>query len=334
MIIPYLEEALQLINEDDNYIIFNDGKPIRTKLPDNVFIEMNNFFDANDYLTNTDTALTDEIATNAKFAPTLNIGENIDLKVIHLNKKEEYIDYHIFVKSHIKAFITNVYFKVANKSKIKMDVVCETKSCVTIKNITNAYGDLTMNVRSYCLKSSSLKIDDLSISDKNVKYNNIIYLVDEYSNCEMNNIVLSTMETSQNFDYRIIHYARDTKSIMNSYGVAKNNSHLSFDCRGRIEAGAKNAIMEQHTKGLIMDLSSSIASKPILEIEENEVVANHGAAIGAIDEEELYYLMSRGLTREISEKLILNTHIAPYYKDIKDELILSYVHKEVEIQLS
>ena len=82
-----------------------------------------------------------------------------------------------------------------------------------------------------------------------------------------------------------------------------------------------------------MDLHSSITGIPILEIDENEVNAHHGAAIGAIDEEELYYLMSRGLTREVSERLIVTTLIAPYYQNIKDEKILAYIHQEIETQL-
>jgi Fe-S cluster assembly scaffold protein SufB len=43
--------------------------------------------------------------------------------------------------------------------------------------------------------------------------------------------------------------------------------------------------------------------------------------------------MSRGLTREVSERLIVTTLIAPYYKDIKDEKLLAYIHQEIETQL-
>ncbi len=333
MINSLLENMMSLINKNDYYIVFNDGKPIRLNLPEEITVEVNNFFSANEYTKNADTKETDEITKNARFAPTIDISINADIKIIHLNKKEAYIDYHIICAENKKINITNIYYKVTNKAKIKMDIVCKDASCVRIKNITNAYDDLNMYIRSFCMQSSSLQLDDLVISDKIVNYYSAVYLVDEKSFCNMNNIILNTTNKTQNFNYYIIHNTENTESHINTYGVAKNDSHLVVNCCGRILSNAKNSKMYQKTKGLIMDLTSSIISTPILEIDENEVIAYHGAAIGALDEDELYYLMSRGLPKEESERLILNTYIAPFYSDIKDQAILDHINEEVKIQL-
>ena len=61
-----------------------------------------------------------------------------------------------------------------------------------------------------------------------------------------------------------------------------------------------------------------------LVIDEYDCMASHGASIGAIDEEELYYLMSRGLTRENSERLIVEGFIHPFINELKDESVKSY----------
>lgn len=329
-----INEMMVLINEGDYYIIFNDGKPIRTNLPDEVNIEMNNYFSASDYAKNAETQITEEITQKAIFSPTINITTSANIKIIHLNKKETYIDYHLIVAENLSVNITNIYYRVTNKAKIKMDLVCKDDSCVIIKNITNAYDDLNMHIRSFCLQGAQLRLDDLVISDKKVNYYSAIYLVDNNSACEMNNIIINTTGQVQVFDYKIIHDALETISHMNSYGITKNTSNLVINCWGRIEKNAKNAQMFQKTKGLIMDLSSSIISSPILEIEENEVIANHGAAIGAIDDDELYYLMSRGLNRIESERLIINTYIAPFYANISDKTVLAHIHEEIKTQFA
>lgn len=328
-----LKSAMMLVGEEDYYIIFNDGKPICTHLDEDIILEMDNYFDANEFQTKTDTPLTHEIEEHAHFSPTLQVKKNANIKVIHLNQEEQYIDYHLIIDDGIVSNITNIYLKVTGKTKIKMDVVVEDEANLTLKNITNSYDDLEINIRSFCLRDATLTIDDLSISDQLVTCKNSIYLIGEEANCSMNNIVINTTGKNQTYEYEIHHEMKDTTSTMNTYGISKNTSNLVFRCVGSIVKGAKNAKMDQKTKGLIMDLHSSITGIPILEIDENEVNAHHGAAIGAIDEEELYYLMSRGLTREVSERLIVTTLIAPYYQNIKDKKILAYIHQEIETQL-
>lgn len=329
----HIEQAMKLVGSDDYYIIFNDGKPIRTHLDEDIILEMDHYFDANDYRLKTETPLIREIEAHSHFSPTLQVNKNANIKVIHINDEEQYIDYHLMINDGVVSQITNIYLKVTGKTKVKMDVVVEDEANLMLKNITNAYDDLTINIRSFCLREATLTIDDLVISDESVNCKNSIYLMGEKSQCSMNNTVINTTGKQQSFEYEVHHEVRDTTSEMNTYGISKNTSSLVFRCCGSIVKGAKGAIMNQKTKGLIMDLHSSITGIPVLEIDENEVNAHHGAAIGAIDEEELYYLMSRGLTREVSERLIVTTLIAPYYKNIKDEKILAYIHQEIETQL-
>ncbi len=74
----------------------------------------------------------------------------------------------------------------------------------------------------------------------------------------------------------------------------------------------------------MLDETSQISANPWLVIDEYDCMASHGASIGAIDEEELYYLMSRGLTRENSERLIVEGFIHPFINELKDESVKSY----------
>jgi len=74
-----------------------------------------------------------------------------------------------------------------------------------------------------------------------------------------------------------------------------------------------------------MDNSSTVESKPILLIDEYDCFANHGAAIGKVNDEDLFYLMSRGLNKTDAFLLILAGIINPFidsleYEEYRDEL--------------
>ena len=75
--------------------------------------------------------------------------------------------------------------------------------------------------------------------------------------------------------------------------------------------------MNQKSKGILLSKESAISANPLLQIDEYDCLASHGAGIGAIDEEDLFYLMSRGLTRSESEKLIIKGFINPIQENLK-----------------
>lgn len=78
-----------------------------------------------------------------------------------------------------------------------------------------------------------------------------------------------------------------------------------------------------------MDDTSSVISKPILYIDEYDVVANHGASIGKMSDESLFYLMSRGLSKTEAFLLILEGIVSPFLRQISDETIKNQIEKEV-----
>ena len=87
------------------------------------------------------------------------------------------------------------------------------------------------------------------------------------------------------------------------------------------------------SKGIILDLTSAISANPLLQIDEFDVEANHGASIGAIDDEDLYYLMSRGLTKAQSEQLIVSGYMQPILSKMNEEQLQKYASFLIENKL-
>ncbi|MDE6047499.1 MAG: SufD family Fe-S cluster assembly protein, partial [Anaeroplasmataceae bacterium] len=117
---------------------------------------------------------------------------------------------------------------------------------------------------------------------------------------------------------------------ISNFGVSLNKGEILFDTTGQIIKGMAKSKCVQLSKGIVMDDVSSVTSKPILLIDEYDVVANHGASIGKMSDESLFYLMSRGLTRQEAFLLILEGIVYPFIEKITDEKLKLSVNEKIE----
>ncbi|MDE6241879.1 MAG: SufD family Fe-S cluster assembly protein [Anaeroplasmataceae bacterium] len=156
-----------------------------------------------------------------------------------------------------------------------------------------------------------------------------IELLKERANARVELLSLSS-GLSLEFDQRIEHKAKETSSNISNFGVSLNKGEILFDTTGQIIKGMAKSKCVQLSKGIVMDDVSSVTSKPILLIDEYDVVANHGASIGKMSDESLFYLMSRGLTRQEAFLLILEGIVHPFIEKITDEKLKLSVNEKIE----
>ena len=135
------------------------------------------------------------------------------------------------------------------------------------------------------------------------------------------------------FDIYADHKAKETISNISNVGIAKNKGKLIFNVTGKIQKGMSKSHCAQLTRGVVMDDYSRIDAMPILLIDEYDCFANHGASIGKVSDEDLFYLMSRGLTKDQAFLLILEGIIRPFLDRIPVEEIKANISNEVEALL-
>ncbi|HEY8444861.1 MAG TPA: SufD family Fe-S cluster assembly protein [Bacilli bacterium] len=325
-----INNALTLINDDEKYIIFIDGKAINTNLTDDdCQLTVNDNVDTDDYYRRQKSKEENEILDNIDYASTILLNNNLDLKIIHLNHERKYIAYNIIVNDNIEVNITNIYYAIQNEVKIKLEFICEVNSKVHLKTFTNCNNHVHTIANAYCLDNAYITLDDLFLNNESCYHQANVFLINSGAEANMTNVIVNACGKEQEFDYNVYHIGDKTTSRINNYGISNNNSILSFNNKGIINKNAVSSNLSQQTKGIILDMYSQIIAKPILEINENDVMANHGASIGAIDERDLYYLMSRGLTREDSEALLVAAFISPYFRHLDDEKLKNYIFNEV-----
>ena len=200
-----------------------------------------------------------------------------------------------------------------DKDSISLNVNRDVNGSVILfsKNKSN----INLNVKIY--ENANLKIDVISMNDQTLdKYN--FDLVGEYSSLEVNVLSLAK-NAKKDFVFHVNHLAPETKSSVSNYGISFENGKNSFKVNGIIKSNMKNSDVRQITKGLILDPTGECLAEPILLIDYYDVKAYHGATIGKISDDDLFYLMSRGLTKDEAFMLIINGLIEPFVKNIHDD---------------
>ncbi len=136
---------------------------------------------------------------------------------------------------------------------------------------------------------------------------------------KMRAVAVSSDDNRQKIDVLINHKAPDTFGDMTNIGIASKQGKIYLNGVEKIEKGMKRANAYQTLKGIITSDDSIVEVNPILLIDEFDVQAGHGATVGKIEEEQLYYLQSRGLSKSEAEKLIVNGFLQPIIDEIDDE---------------
>ena len=176
-----------------------------------------------------------------------------------------------------------------------------------------------VNLNVIVNENANLKIDIISMNNQTADSYNFD-LVGEYSNVEVNVLSLAK-NAKKDFSFHVNHLAPETKSSVSNYGISFQNGKNNFKVNGIIKPNMKNSDVRQITKGLILDPTGECLAEPILLIDYYDVKAYHGATIGKISDDDLFYLMSRGLTKDEAFMLIINGLIEPFVKRIHDESI-------------
>ena len=133
---------------------------------------------------------------------------------------------------------------------------------------------------------------------------------------DMKVITVGTGEQMMNITTKVIHIGKATESEMTTRAVMRDQATAIINGITKIEKGATGANGEQAEKVLMLSPSARGDANPILLIDEDDVKAGHAASVGQVSEEHIYYLMSRGISREQATKLIIYGFLAPVVAEI------------------
>ena len=142
-------------------------------------------------------------------------------------------------------------------------------------------------------RDSSVKCAYVELSNNSIDTNINYALIEENANATVRLAALARGEEKKHLTLSLVHEAPYTTGIMDNYGVVKNKANLIIDGIGTIKKGNRQSNSHQTNKIIVFDEGCNAKANPYLYIDEYDVKASHGASVGKIDEEHLYYLQSR-----------------------------------------
>lgn len=129
-------------------------------------------------------------------------------------------------------------------------------------------------------------------------------------------VVVGTGEQSLNFVQKMVQSGHYTNGQMLSHGVMKDSARAIFNGITKIEKGAFKSTGEQTERVLMLNKKARGDANPILLIDENVDRAGHAASVGQVNPLQLFYLMSRGITKLEAERLIILGFLTPVVEKI------------------
>lgn len=176
-----------------------------------------------------------------------------------------------------------------------------------------------LNLKAALNKNAKMEIYNVFITNENAQININVDLNEEEAESKITNVYLGTNDSIIESNVYINHNNKLTNSDFMTYAISKDNAKLILNNNAHILNGMHQSNAYQKTKGLNLSSNAKIITQPNLFIDEYDVKASHSVAIGSINQDDLFYLMSRGLPIVEASKLIVMGFISPIISNIEDE---------------
>lgn len=150
---------------------------------------------------------------------------------------------------------------------------------------------------------------------------------------DMKVISVGTKDQKLNYTTRAVHVGKSSESDMITRAVMKDEATAIINGITKIEHGATKANGQQTERVLMLSPKARGDANPILLIDEDDVKAGHAASVGQVNADQLYYLMSRGISRVEAERLIVYGFLAPVIEEVPVEALREQLSTLVERKL-
>lgn len=188
----------------------------------------------------------------------------------------------------------------------------------TIQNWSNNVYNLVTK-RAVAYQDAIMEWVDCNLGSKlTMKYPSV-YLVQSGAHGEVLSIAMAGEGQHQDAGAKMIHSAKNTSSVITSKSICFDGGRTSYRGLVKIHDGAENSKSQVICDALILDDKSRTDTYPYNEIDEKKVSLGHEASVSKVSEEQLFYLMSRGLSEEEAKAMIVSGFIEPIAKELPME---------------
>ncbi|TWT32110.1 Fe-S cluster assembly protein SufB [Blastopirellula retiformator] len=215
-----------------------------------------------------------------------------------------------------------------------VEVVCKKGSRCrysTIQNWANNIYNLVTK-RAVAYQDATMEWVDGNLGSQLTMKYPAVYMMEPGARGEILSIAFAGKDQHQDTGAKLVHCAPNTTGQIVSKSISKDGGRGSYRGLVKVEEGAKNSKCSVVCDALILDPESRTDTYPYIEIAEPDVSIGHEASVSRIGEEQLFYLMSRGLSEAEASTMIVNGFIEPLVKELPMEYAVE-LNRLIELQM-
>jgi Fe-S cluster assembly protein SufB len=193
----------------------------------------------------------------------------------------------------------------------------------TIQNWSNDVYNLVTK-RAHAHENATVEwIDANTGSRLTMKYPSI-YLRGRGASADIISVAVAGTGQHQDTGAKAVHLAPDTKSRIVSKSVSKDGGRATYRGQLKVAPGATNVVASVRCDALMLDDQSRSDTYPYIDIQEDDTSMSHEATVGKISQEQVFYLMSRGLTENEAQNLIVHGFLEVFTKELPMEYAIEF----------
>ena len=201
----------------------------------------------------------------------------------------------------------------------------------TIQNWSNNVYNLVTK-RAVAYRNATMEWIDGNLGSKLTMKYPAVWLMEEGAHGEVLSIAFAGAGQHQDAGAKMVHVAPDTTSLITSKSISMDGGRAGYRGLVRVEPGAEKSKSFVRCDALILDEDSRSDTYPYMEIEESDIDIGHEATVSKVGDDQLFYLMSRGLSEEEATAMIVAGFIEPIVKELPMEYAVE-LNRLIELQM-
>lgn len=201
----------------------------------------------------------------------------------------------------------------------------------TIQNWSNNVYNLVTQ-RAIVHEDATMEWVDANLGSKTTMKYPSCYLVGPGARGEILSMAFAGPGQHQDAGGKVIHFAPNTSSKITSKSISKGGGRASYRGLLKVYKGAENVRSNVVCDALLLDPQSRSDTYPSIEIDEEDVTIGHEATVSRVGEEQLFYLMSRGLSEEEATTMVVSGFIEPLVKELPMEYAVE-MNRLIQLQM-
>ncbi len=230
------------------------------------------------------------------------------------------------------SYDSEIFIRIRNAGKVTLHTYTDANIHVTYLFWNEMTEELNVVEDHEVLADSNLKIAYGEVNKGVLHRKTRVMLSQPGASATVSSATL--VQSKKNYEMNVISFAPHTVGLMENYAVVLSGGNYTMNATGQIVKGAYGSESHQTSRALTFDEDQQSTILPKLLIDENDVQASHATTLGRVDEDQLYYMQTRGLTEKQCTSLISTGYLMPVANVISDENLKEKLRTELEGKLS